>query len=403
MNFLEHSLVAAYQKLLNALTTGYSAIQPYTRHMLFILLGIDLVLFGIAVARGKHNSLGDLVMKMMVVSVSFFIIFNFQSLAHQFQEYLVRLMGLAGRGMGAKENINTYIYNPALILDQGLEKVLNPLYEASNSVGGLKIRIRAIIFLVGAIAGTCFLIVTLQLIMAVVEFHLVVLVGSALLPFTLFAPLAFIGKRVYEAVIAQAIKIAVVGLISSISVSVIISAMPAAASIDDILTLDYLIQVVALSCFMAVLAFTIPAVASALVSGAPGLSMQAIPGAAGVMSTLSSAKNNAIGAAVKAGTKVLGTGAKFAYSALKNHSNKAAASGGSAAPAASPAAPVKPNLQRDSAKPLAAKTPAPAAGQPAATAQSAAASQSAKTTATSKTATPKTAMKYADGKSGGKK
>lgn len=311
---MEHSLAAAFQKIIAILSSGYAAMQPHLKWLISIMLAIDLVWFGLNVAMGKHNSLAALLAKAMITGVSLFIMNNFRSLAFQLQDGLTALLAKAASGF----NVNAYLANPPQILDDAHRLILSPINEAASQAKGLSdtIRVQLVIGFVTILVFFCFLIVTVQLIMAAVEFHLILLAGSILLPFTLFEPTSFLGKRVYEAAIAQVLKLAMIALISAVAVSAIMSALPykdQQLDLQDILSLDYLTQVSALSALMGVLAYSAPGVASSLISGAPSLSLQNVPGGAGVIAAFAAVASGAHTRMLnlaESGTKSLGKKAK---------------------------------------------------------------------------------------------
>ncbi len=257
---------------------GIISLQPVVSRIMYLLLTIDISLFGIAVATGKKSSLANVIEKLMITGFSIFLITNFPKLAYWFQNWVVTNAG----SIGGNFNID-FLLDPGEILQYANEEVLDPLNKLiENSTGffsGVELKVTFAIAWIGVMLS--FLIITIQLSLAIVEFHFVILGSLLILPFTILEPTQFIGTKVFPATIGHAVKLGIISAVASIGMNVYKSVI----HLDrlDKITLDYVVMLIFLSLFMAFLCVQIPAIANSLLSGIPNMS------ASGLIQNMSSA------------------------------------------------------------------------------------------------------------------
>ena len=290
-------------RIIRTVDGGFAVVHVYSNRLLFILLSLDLVLFGIYMAMGKKDNIQSLVEKILVMGVFVFLINNFEGLAFMFQRSVVTLAGKIGGDFSPE-----FLTDPSSVLEYASRDILKPvgvLIDA-NTKGGILPDFKLLIIygLSTICVMICFILIALQLALAIIEFHIILLMGLILFPFSAFEPTSFIGAKVIPAVIGQAIKLGLVSLVTGVSISVFSQILHVPS--PENFNVEFLFALLGSSALLAFLSFQIPALSSSLLSGIPNLSaggfmqnMAAFAGAAAGAGNMIQGKiNNARGAAM---------------------------------------------------------------------------------------------------------
>ena len=294
-----HDTIYLYTKLiLNMIDQA----KPYANHLLYVLLGLDVVFMGINIAMGKTASIEKIVERLLFMGFVVYIVTNFTSLAYMFKNSFVNILGVTG---GLDQNM----YNdPSQIMNWAHAHLIAPMNEAirkvdlaytlpkfdvlhagqwlSTSFGHMEDvwSVRLIFNLVHLLIQLAFIIIAVEMTIARIEFYLIVLFALILVPFIAWGPLRFIGSRAFSAVIAQALKLGIIVAIVSLGMHVMntlngtILQVMNPTDIDG--SIDFsVVGLVLCSCFVLVfLSIQVPALAMALISGNPALSASGFAG-----------------------------------------------------------------------------------------------------------------------------
>jgi type IV secretion system protein TrbL len=146
--------------------------------------------------------------------------------------------------------------------------IATPLY-ASSFKGNLLTNAGQMILCLVALGAMmiCAAIVVLQYIMAMVEYQVIVGVGILLVPFALFDKTRFITEKLVGAIFAHLIKIVLVILI----IGVFSGAFVSLAKTEFTGALDQIVKYVFTMLLYAILASSVPAIATGILSGTPSL------------------------------------------------------------------------------------------------------------------------------------
>lgn len=285
-------------KIIEIIQAGFVVVRPYANNLTYILLALDIALFGIMIVTGKKSDFMVIVMKFFTLGIMCFLIIKYEYLAIRFQQSIVWIAAKVGG-----ENTMEYFYNPTLVVEFANRDILTPLRNLIDQSTSWTTKLELQIFYgFASIAITlCFIIVAIQLVIAILEFHLILLMGLILLPFNIFEPLQFIGSKVFQSIIGQAIKLAFIVLIIGISLNVFKSVIRFPDK--NSFSLEFIFSFVAASGVMALLAWNAPGLASSMLTGSPNFSAAGFIGTAsafatGIRQSVTSLKNrttNAVG------------------------------------------------------------------------------------------------------------
>ena len=146
--------------------------------------------------------------------------------------------------------------------------IATPLYAASFK-GNLLTNAGQIILCIVALLAMmiCAGIVVLQYIMAMVEYQIIVGIGILLVPFALFDKTRFITEKFIGAIFGHLIKIVLIIII----IGVFSGAFVSLAKIEFTGSLDQIVKYVFTMLLYAILASSVPAIATGILSGSPSL------------------------------------------------------------------------------------------------------------------------------------
>jgi len=280
---------------------------------------------------GDEDIIARLVKKTLQVGFFAFLISNWNALAKVI--YLsFSGIGLKAAGSGSPDDL----LHPGRIAQVGIDAGRPLIEQASELAGPVGLFTNfaeiAVLLIAWAIVLLAFLIIAIQIFVALIEFKLVTLAGFVLVPFGLFGRTAFLAERVLGNVMATGVKVLVLAIIIGIG-----------STIFDEFVRDFggtppdLEQVASLalaSLTLLGLAIFGPGIAAGLVSGGPQLGAGSAV-ATGIVAT-------GAGAAIGMGAASLaGAGARAGTRAAASLSSRSAArpSGGSPSTPPPPKAP----------------------------------------------------------------
>ncbi len=271
--------------LSNAMDAATAKLIPYSHHLMYILLTLDVIFFFIGVAAGKSSSFEAIIMKLIALGALVFVITNFNSLAITVESSIVKLANINGQinttyldkpgqiMTFAQDNIITPMTN---VMDQYIDndgsKSINPVTQLVSTVATMKYAIVYMLFIAGTYLA--FAILTLEFAVAVITFHFTLFFALMFVPFTVWEPLEFMGRHSFAAVIGQAVRLGCIVFIVSIglnSFSAMIPSVPTITGNNFSIGLNYVFEILTASLLLAFLAWQIPTLAQSFLSGMPSL------------------------------------------------------------------------------------------------------------------------------------
>lgn len=260
----------------HAIGGGFGRLGPSANRLLYTIMGIDLVLFGLfsvaldggaILAKGMHKLLG----------YGFFVL-----LVTQWPELVaVLIRGFVWAGQTAGGNVSgPSVRDPSAIVDFGFnvaQPMLDKVSTLAHGFTGTMENLPTIglyeICIIGTIAA--FLMIAIQCFIAYLEFMIVAVLSMVLLPFGPWKHTKFLSEKSLGAVISHGIKLMTLTFIVAIAGTVLPSVVPAAGvSVHDAIVAMGATLAIALLCMQA------PNLAAGLMSGSPSLGAGAMLGTA---------------------------------------------------------------------------------------------------------------------------
>jgi type IV secretion system protein TrbL len=304
------ALTTTLTHFINIFQGGYGRLQPVISGVLAALAAIDIVLFGFWVALGGSDNLSSAIKKVLFLGFWLWFTTSFQTNASAFMHSLVKAGGIAGGNAGAE----ALLLDPSKIAGLGLAATA-PLAE---SLEGITYHLGDMLVfgLSYIVIMLSFVVMGIQVFLAVLEYYLLVTVVAILVPFGVFAPTKFLAEKAIGAVVGAGIKLMVLALLLSALTPLLSQIRFSGSEIK----LNELWAVLGLTLTYAYLVWHVPGTIAGALAGSPSLSAAsvaqnasgALMGAAGVaglgVAATRVAAGGAMGAA-SAGARALGSAA----------------------------------------------------------------------------------------------
>jgi type IV secretion system protein TrbL len=332
-----NTLTLTLQNFLSVLSGGYGRIQDSASSLLGILVGIEVVLLGLWTALGGGDNVVGIFKKLLHIGAWVWVVQSYPTLEKDLLASLVKAGLLAGGGAVDA----SLLMDPSRLAGYGLDAT-EPLTRKLADLGMTDMS-DLIVFGFGYLAIlACFLIMAIQVFLAVLEYYVFAALAGIFLPFGIFAPTKFLAEKAIGAVVSAAVKLMVLGLVTSIIDPVLSSIRFAGPEI----TFNELWSVFLTVCALMFLCWKAPSLAAALLGGSPHLGadhlLQAAstPIAAGLAAGTVAGRAAAAVSATRAAAAIPQGGAAgaSAASALGGAAGRGRAGGGGP-PAAGPGTP----------------------------------------------------------------
>ena len=248
--------------------SGFGLLAGDVAFLTSILVAIDITLAGLSWAmNGEDNVPAQLIKKVLYVGFFALLLNNFKALAD------VIFNSFAGLGLKATGVSMTAadLMRPGFVAATGFT-ASKPLLEKAGELIGITAFFTnfvtiVVLMLAWLIVLLAFFVLAVQLFIAIIEFKLTTLAGFVLVPFALFSQTAFLAERVLGNVITAGIKLMVLAIVVGIGSSIFGTLIRPATEI----TLTQAAATILAAIAVFGLAVFVPALAAALVSGAPQL------------------------------------------------------------------------------------------------------------------------------------
>jgi type IV secretion system protein TrbL len=284
ISFLTRSL----QQFIAIFGGGFTNLQSTINTLLVSLAVIELALVGLWWALGGGEQLVTVFKKLLYISFWIWLVQEFPTLAKAFVTSLVT----AGITAGGGQVTVAQILDPSALVGAGLDAT-EPLAQKLGGMGTFDMA-DMLIFGLGYIAiMACFVIMAVNLFLAVCEYYLFAGIVGILLPFGLLPSTKFLAEKAIGAVVSAGIKLMVLSFVTSAVLPLIVSTrFPGTGEAWNMNAL-WAAELTMVGC--AALCWKAPGLAASLMSGSPSLGVDHVLGAA--QTAVSSAFGAATGAA----------------------------------------------------------------------------------------------------------
>ncbi len=327
---------AALDDFLNKFKTqvdaGFGLIQSDVSSTLATLVVISIVITALLWAIDENqNVLASLVRKVLLVGFFAFLVAQWSTLAATVVNGFAALGLKAG---GGAMTVTTFTTAPSQIVMAGIKVVAALMQYVQKIAPGpieffahIDVVLMALVAAIGILIA--FVILAVEIVVTIIEFHIVTLVAFVTIPFGVLTQTSFMSERAIGYVVSVGIKMMALAIVVSLGTTVFdtYTVSPDPGIGEDV---GLLLAAVV----MVMLALKVPAIAGALISGGPQLNAGAmVMGAAGVAAGVAGAglAARAVGGAIASGWAAGGaqvTAAKTAAGAIPTSGGSPSGSGG---------------------------------------------------------------------------
>ncbi|MBV9511531.1 MAG: P-type conjugative transfer protein TrbL [Caulobacteraceae bacterium] len=260
---------------------GFGLIQGDVSGVLATLVTISIVITAILWAIDEtQNVMAGLVRKVLLVGFFAWLVAQWHTLSTTVVNGFAALGLKAG---GGSMSVSTFTTSPSQIVMAGIKVIQGLLQYVQKIAPGpieffahIDVVLMAIVAAIGILIA--FVILAVEIVVTIIEFHIVTLVAFVTVPFGVLTQTAFMSERAIGYVVSVGVKLMALAIVVSLGSTIFdnytVSADPGIGEDIGLLLAAVL---------MVMLALKIPAIAGALISGGPQLSASgAVMGAAGV-------------------------------------------------------------------------------------------------------------------------
>lgn len=334
-----NALTLTLQNFITALSGAYGRLAGDANSLLGILIGIEVVLLGLWSALGGGDNVVGVFKRILHIGAWVWIVKSYPTLSKALVDSLIQAGLKAGGGTGDV----SLLMDPSRLAGYGLDATA-PLTQKLADLGMTDLP-DLIVFGFGYLAIlACFLIMAINVFLAVLEYYVFAALAGIFLPFGLFEPTKFLAEKAIGAVVSAGVKLMVLALVTSV-IDPVLSAIHFQG---PQITFNELWSVFLTVCALMFLCWKAPSLASSLLGGSPHLGVDHLiqaasaPIAAGLAAGAVASRAAAGVSATRAAASVPqgSPAAPFSVSAAPTSSAGGGGSGSTGAPA-SPDAPVQ--------------------------------------------------------------
>jgi type IV secretion system protein TrbL len=257
-----NTLTLTLQNFITALSGAYGRIQDSASTLLGILVGIEVVLLGLWTALGGGDNVVGVFKRILHIGAWVWIVQSYPTLCKALVESLVKAGLLAGGGSGDV----SLLMDPSRLAGYGLDAT-EPLTHKLADLGMTDFS-DLVVFGFGYLAiMACFLIMAINVFLAVLEYYVFAALAGIFLPFGLLEPTKFLAEKAIGAVVSASVKLMVLGLVTALIDPVLSSIHFAGPEI----TFNELWSVFLTVCALMFLCWKAPSLAGSLLGGSPHL------------------------------------------------------------------------------------------------------------------------------------
>jgi type IV secretion system protein TrbL len=333
-----NTLTLTLQNFITALSGSYGRIAGAADTLLSLLIGIEVVLLGLWTALGGGDNVVGILKRILHIGAWVWIVKSYPTLCKALVDSLVQAGLLAGGGTGDV----SLLMDPSRLAGYGLDATA-PLVQKLADLGMTDLP-DLIVFGFGYLAIlACFLIMAINVFLAVLEYYVFAALAGIFLPFGLLSPTKFLAEKAISAVVSAATKLMVLALVTAV-IDPVLSAIHFQG---PQITFNELWSVFLTVCALMFLCWKAPSLAGSLLGGSPHLGVDHLlqaastPIAAGLAVGAYASRAGASVSATRAAASAHG-GPPPAGLSVSAAPPAPAAAGGGTGPSASPASPEAP-------------------------------------------------------------
>src|ERR1700690_1565536 len=257
-----NTLTLTLQNLITVLSGAYGRIQDSATALLGLLVGIEVVLLGLWTALGGGDNVVGVFKRILHIGAWVWIVQSYPTLCKDLVGSLVKAGLLAGGGSGDV----SLLMDPSRLARHGLDAT-EPLTKKLADLGMTDLS-DLIVFGFGYLAIlACFLIMAINVFLAVLEYYLFAALVGIFLPFGLLAPTKFLAEKAVGAVVSAGVKLMVLAFVTAIIDPVLSNIHFAGPEI----TFNELWSVFLTVCGLMFFCWKAPSLAASLLGGSPHL------------------------------------------------------------------------------------------------------------------------------------
>jgi type IV secretion system protein TrbL len=256
-----NTLTLTLQNFIAAFSGGYGRLQGAASSLLAILVGIEVVLLGLWTALGGGDNVVGIFKKILHIGVWVWVVQAYPALCKAFVESLVQAGLLAGGGGDV-----SLLMDPSRLAGYGLDAT-HALTQKLGDLGMTDLS-DLLVFGFGYLAIlACFLIMAINVFLAVLEYYLFAALVGIFLPFGLLSPTKFLAEKAVGAVVSAAVKLMVLAFVTAVIDPVLSNIRFAGPEI----TFNELWSVFLTVCALMFFCWKAPHLAASLLGGSPHL------------------------------------------------------------------------------------------------------------------------------------
>ncbi len=204
----------------------------------------------------------------MVIGAFTYLVLNWSTLCKTVMDGFISVGAMAGTGSGTGSNVPD-LRDPTQVLNV-FWTLAQPIADYSSSLGITDIGKIVLIGFGYIILAAAIFIIAIQCALTYLEFYVVAVVATVLVPFGVNKHLSFLAERSFGAVISHGIKLAVLSFILTAAAPILQNVMPPGSATNPI-TYDLVFNLDAAALLIAFLAWHAPSIAAGLFGGGPAL------------------------------------------------------------------------------------------------------------------------------------
>ncbi len=243
--------------------SGFGLIQGDVRYVLNALIVISVTLAGVQWALGGEAPMAPFFRKVLFIGLFAFLINNWASLS----SIIVRSGAQLGLNAGGGSMTMAELHNPGRVGQIGIEMFGRTVALAEGMNFFTDTLTMSLIFIAALFVALGFFVLALQLFVSLIAFKLGALAAFVALPWGVFNGTAWVAERPLGWVAGCAIRLFVLALIASVSIT-FVETLPPQFVLDD----GGGLQVLFFGMTVLALAWFAPMLASEVVQGQPHLS-----------------------------------------------------------------------------------------------------------------------------------
>jgi type IV secretion system protein TrbL len=256
-----NTLTTTLTNFVSAFQGGYSRLQPAINGLLGVLAGIEIVLIGFWWALSGGERLANVIKKILFLGFWLWLTTSFQTTSKAFVDSLIQ----AGLTAGGKPGGYSLLLDPSRIAGYGLQAT-EALSKALDNIGFDLVD--AIIFGLAYIAiMVSFLVMAIQVFLAVLQYYLLAAVVGILIPFGILPQTKFLAEKAIGAIVSAGVKLMVLAFVMAVVEPVLSNVRFSGTEIK----LNELWSVLLTCGGIAFLTWNAPSLVAGLLAGSPSL------------------------------------------------------------------------------------------------------------------------------------